>query len=700
MTIKIIIKQFAVALVYFLIAVIALEFAVVEGNSALIWPSSGLALAILIYFGRMWAAGVFLGAFIAAVYAGNEPVIWILTAMGNTLEPLIAIYLLRFLPFSRNIYHIHDYFSLIIAGSVGAVVSALLGGLSLYLTDFISLAQIPEVILHWWMADALGILIIAPFLLLFNYSRIRDLLTGKLFELLMLLSAALLIALMFYAGWGNTAFSQESSIYLLIIPITWAILRFGYVISALVIAEYFVVALYGLLVQKGVFWTGDLQSDFYFFAGHFSVISISAMLMAYVSKEKHTLQQVTSNSYTETYIFCEDDISFEFVNQRALDNHRLSLFKALKLSPLDLKFFTSEKALHEAIKSLRTNELSVVNFATRVQRLDNTSYPAEITMQLLDASNRHSYLLSVSDISEKINKEKYLKLGNFVCDLSPQSIMVTNNEGHIIRVNTAFTEITGYSAEFVIGKNPNFLKSGRHDDAFYKQLWLSLIDTKEWVGEVYNRRKNGELYLQSMTIKAIHNSQGELENYIAMGSDITQLREDELQLKHQSEHDVLTSLPNKKLLRQEFAYALATAKRHKTELALLFIDINDFKPVNDNYGHIYGDYLLQTLATRMKSCIRETDMVSRIGGDEFVVLVSNTENDKDCAILIDKLKKIIAQALIIDELTLQVSASIGVASYPEQGDTLEGLLHIADEAMYADKKQMKADKGSRYANGE
>lgn len=690
MTIKIIIKQFAVALVYFLIAVIALEFAVVEGNATLIWPSSGLALAILVCCGRMWAAGVFLGAFMAAVYAGNEPVIWFLTALGNTLEPLAGIYLLRYLPFSRNIYHIHDYFSLIIAGTAGAVVSALLGGLSLYLTDFISLAQIPEVILHWWMADALGILIIAPSLLLFNYSRIRDLLTGKFLELLMLLSIALLIALMFYTGWGDTAFSQESGIYLLIIPITWAILRFGHVISAFVIAEYFVIAIYGLLVQKGVFWTGDLQSDFYFFAGHFSVISISAMLMAYVSKEKHTLQQVTSNSYTETYIFCEDDISFEFVNQRALDNHRLSLFKALKLSPLDLNFFTSEKALHEAIKPLRTNELSVVNFATRVQRLDSTSYPAEISMQLLEASNRNSYLLSVSDISEKINKEKYLMLGNSVCDLSPQAIMVTDEGGSIIRVNEAFTEITGYSAEFGIGRNPSFLKSGRHDEDFYQQLWLSLIDNKEWIGEIYNRRKNGELYLQSVTIKALHNSQGSLENYIAMFTDITQLREDELHLKHLSEHDVLTSLPNRKLLQQEFVYALATAKRHKTKLALLFIDINDFKPVNDNYGHIYGDYLLQTLATRMKNCIRETDMISRIGGDEFVVLVSDTESDQNCAILIKKLKQIIGQALLIDEISLQVSASIGVASYPEQGDTLEGLLHIADEAMYADKKQMKA----------
>jgi len=690
MTIKVIIKQFAVALVYFLIGVIALEFAVVKGNATLIWPSAGLALAVLIREGRVYAGGIFLGAFIVAVYAGNEPIIWILTAVGNTLEPLLAIYLLRFLPFSKNVYHIHDYFSLILAGAISAIVGALLGGLSLFTVSFISLAQVPEIILHWWIGDALGILIIAPFLLLFSYSRIRYLLKGKLIEVLLLLISTLLLALMFYAGWGHAAFNHVGNMYLLIVPIIWAILRFGHVISAIVIAEYFVIAIYGLLVQQGIFWTGDVQSGFYFFGGYFAIISILTMLMAYVAKEKNTLQQIISNSQTETYVFCEDDISFEFVNQRALDNHGISLFGALKLNPIDLNFFASEKALYEAVKPLRNNALETVNFSTIVQRLDKTKYPAEINMQLLNSDNRNSYLLSVSDISEKLNKEKYLMMGNSVCDLSPQAIMVTDEDGNIIRVNAAFTDITGYSAEFSIGKNPSFLKSGRHDEDFYQQLWLSLVDNKEWIGEIYNRRKNGELYLQSITIKALHNSQGSLENYIAMFTDITQFREDVLHLKHLSEHDVLTNLPNKKLLQQEFVYALATAKRHKTKLALLFIDINDFKPVNDNYGHIYGDYLLQTLATRMQECIRETDMVSRIGGDEFVVLVNDTESDQGCAILIKKLKQIIEQALLIDELSLQVSASIGVASYPEQGDTLEGLLHIADEAMYADKKQMKA----------
>jgi len=688
MTTKIIIRQFAVAMAYFLIAVIVLEFAVVNGNATLIWPSSGLALAILIRWGKVYTGGVFLGAFIAAVYAGNEPVIWVLTSLGNTLEALIAVYLLRYLPFSKNVYHTHDYFSLIFAGAVGAIFSALLGCLSLYLSDFISLVQIPKIILHWWMADALGILIVAPFLLLFSYSRIRFLLKGKLIEVLLLLMSTLLLGLMFYAGLIG-GFNLAGSTYLLVIPLIWGILRFGHVISTIVIAEYFSIAIYGLLVQKGIFWTGDLQSDFYFFSGHFSVISIATMLMAYATKEKNILQQVISNSYTETYIFGEDDIRFEFVNQRALDNHLLTLFQALKLSPLDLSFFMSEKLLNEAIKSLRNKELAIVNFTTWVQRLDKTTYPAEINMQLLDHSNRNNYLLSVIDISEKIKKEKYLMLGNLVCDASSQAIMVTDEKSKIIRVNGAFTEITGYSAEFAIGKTPSFLKSGRHDEAFFTQLWQSLIETKEWLGEIYNRRKNGELYLQSVTIKALHNSRGELENYIAMFTDITESRANELHLKHQSEHDVLTSLPNKKLLQQEFGYALTMAKRHKTKFALLFIDINDFKPVNDSYGHVYGDYVLQTLATRMQTCIREADMVSRIGGDEFVVLVSDTESDPNCVILIKKLKQIIEQALVVDELSLKVSASIGVANYPEQGDTLEGLLRIADEAMYADKQKMK-----------
>ena len=682
-------RQLFVALMYFLIAIIALEFAVVNGNATLIWPSSGMALAVLIRLGKKYAVGVFLGAFTAAIYAGNEPVIWFFSALGNTLEPLAALYLLRFLPFSKNVYHNHDYLSLILAGAVGAIISAVLGGSALFLVDYVSLEQMPKTIFHWWVADALGILTITPCLLLFSYSQIKFLLQRKKIEATFILLSAALLACIFYADGGALKFDKASSNYLLMIPLVWSILRFGQVVSSFVIAQYFCIAIYGLLIQQGMFWTGDLESSLYFFWAHFSVISILTMLVAYVTNERNTLFQALSNSHTETYIFCEDDKHFEFVSQRALENQGMGLLSALELTPIDIQLFSSERQLSTKLKPLREGRLSSIEFETFVQRRNQSLYPVEVRIEIVEYSNRESFLITMVDIAERLEKEKYLMLGNSVCELSPQAIMITNEEVNIIRINHAFTEITGYTEFEALGQDPSFLSSGRHDIKFYKILWDSLIQSGRWEGEIYNRRKSGELYLQNISIKALHNSQGKAEYYIAIFTDITEDREQTLHFKHLSEHDILTGLPNKSFLQKEFVYALAVAKRQKTQLGLLFIDLNDFKPINDNYGHNLGDHLLQTIATRMQACIRETDIVSRIGGDEFVVLVGNTESDKDCAILKDKLKNIIKQTVVVEGISLQVSASIGVANYPEQGSSLEQLLSVADKAMYEDKKAMK-----------
>lgn len=590
----ILIRQFFVALVYLLIATVALEFAVVEGNATLIWPSSGVALAVLIRLGAKYVIGVFLGAFFAGIYAGDEPIIWLFSALGNSLEPLIALYLLRFLPFSKNIYHSHDYLSLILAGAVGAIVSALFGCSALFLVDYISVVEVPKIIFHWWVSDALGILSITPCLLLFSYSRIKALLHKKEAEVFFILLNATILAFIFYAGWGDIEFNKASSNYLLMVPLVWAILRFGQVVSSLVITQYFCIAIYGLLIQKGMFWTGDLETNLYFFWGHFSVISILTMLVAYAINEKNMFSQAVSNSHTETYIFCEDDIHFEFVNQCALDNQRVSLFSALRLTPIDIQLFASEKQLLKELKPLKEGNVSSIEFETVIQRRDNSVYPVEISIQMLDYSNRESYLVSMVDISERLEKEKHLMLGNSVCELSPQAIMITDENSNIIRVNSAFTEITEYSAEEAIGRNPGFLSSGRHDKVFFQMLWENLTRVGAWTGEIYNRRKSGALYLQNITIKALHNPRGEVKNYIAMFTDITEDREQAMHFKHLSEHDILTGLPNKSLLQKEFSYALALAKRQKTQLGLLFIDLNDFKPINDTYGHNFGDNLLQT----------------------------------------------------------------------------------------------------------
>jgi len=334
-------------------------------------------------------------------------------------------------------------------------------------------------------------------------------------------------------------------------------------------------------------------------------------------------------------------------------------------------------------------ELDTVNFETIHERPDGTVYPVEITLQSVKHANRECYLASVIDITERDEREQHRILGNSVCDLSSQAIMITDSDNVLIRVNAAFTEITGYSSEESIGKKPHLLSSGRNNSTFYQQLWASLNAQGKWEGDIYNRRKDGSLYLQHLSIKVLNDAKGKVKNYVAMFRDITDEYEQTTKLQHLSEHDVLTGLPNRRRLAQEFEFALTSAKRHRNKLALLFFDLNDFKPINDNFGHLYGDEVLQTIADRMLAGIRDSDVATRVGGDEFVVLMTDIESDDAIQTLRTKLQEAIAAPITAKGETFNISASCGVAEYPKHGDTLDSLLAISDGRMYKNKAEMK-----------
>ncbi|NOQ76820.1 MAG: diguanylate cyclase [Methylococcaceae bacterium] len=292
---------------------------------------------------------------------------------------------------------------------------------------------------------------------------------------------------------------------------------------------------------------------------------------------------------------------------------------------------------------------------------------------------------------EKVGDHNSTALSDFVYEFSPLGIMITGKNNEIIRVNSTFSELTGYPEKTVLGKNPSFLSSGRHSKAFYQQMWNSLNKIGAWSGEIFNRRQNGAVYLQGIDIKVRYNSKGQVENYIASFSDITQVREKALHLKHLYEYDELTALPNKYLLQQKFNSALATAKRQSTKLVILVIDLNDFKTINDKFGYAYGDIVLKEIAARMRSCIRETDFVARVGIDEFVCLMTNIQIDGDGQVLSEKFKKAIAQIFMIEDKAIQVSASIGSSVYPEHGTSFDELSSVADRSKYYDKQKMKAE---------
>ncbi len=682
---KNVIMQTTTAVIYFSLAELALNFATISGNVTLIWPSSGFALAVMLKFGKCHALGVFLGAFAAGYQVGNPHYVSALIAFGNTLEPLTALYLLRFFPFSANLYHIHDYRSLLIAGLLSSMVSGFFGVTALLIAGFISTEWISATFINWWMSDTIGILLITPTILLANYRQLKHACYQRILECISVLILSVVISIFVLTDYDFSAVKHYKGSFWLVIPLFWSVLRFGQMITALITVGYFFIGIYGLTIQQGIFIDNQLVPNLPLFRAYFFVIAIGGTTIAFIIHQRNTLFQALDNSQTEIFIFCSNDMSIEYVNKAILERHHMTTSQALAMTPFELNPLFNREEFNEILDDLSSSEDSSYHFETLYQNHNRKPYPVEVKIQAVNQKNEHCYIVMVNDISDRVEKEAVQRMGNYVCDLSPQGIMITNQDKHIIRVNQAFTDITGYQAHEILGEFPSILSSGVHDIIFYQKLWDSINDKGIWEGEIYNRRKNGELYLQQLTIKALKNSLGHVEYYIAMFTDITEQHEKGERLKHRAEHDMLTGLPNRFLLEEKFNFAHASAKRHQKKLAILFLDLDDFKLINDTFSHSVGDKVLQTIAERLQSCLRAVDMVSRIGGDEFVILLSDISDKNASLTLSDKIKHAVAEPIAIEKDNFEVKVSIGSAMYPDDGEEFEVLMQQADLAMYSDK---------------
>ncbi|MFZ6770477.1 ABC transporter substrate-binding protein [Undibacterium sp. Di26W] len=268
---------------------------------------------------------------------------------------------------------------------------------------------------------------------------------------------------------------------------------------------------------------------------------------------------------------------------------------------------------------------------------------------------------------------------------SPTSVIITDANSLIEYVNPHFTIDTGYAAEEVIGKKPSILQSGQVKPEIYQAMWQQLLRGEEWTGELINRRKNGELYWEEAHIAPVKNAAGKTTHYVAVKVDVSERKLVNDKLAYLAHHDSLTSLPNRILFFERLAQGLALAKRNKTRLALMYIDLDRFKPINDSFGHAVGDVLLQQAAERMKHCLRDSDTVGRIGGDEFVALTLNVSDEQSATVLAEKIRVALTVPFVIADHTHFISASIGIAIYPDHGMTEIELAKKADMAMYAAK---------------
>lgn len=297
----------------------------------------------------------------------------------------------------------------------------------------------------------------------------------------------------------------------------------------------------------------------------------------------------------------------------------------------------------------------------------------------------HFYLI-ITDISKRKNAEIRLRQAAVVVDNSAEAVLITDTDNRIISVNQAFTDITGYTQQEVEGDNPSILKSFRHDAEFYATMWQTVNQNGRWQGEIWDRRKNGEIFPAWQTITRVLGESGELTNYVSVFSDISTIKQSQAKLDFLAHHDPLTSLPNRILFTDRLSQALRHARREQHKVAVLFVDLDRFKNINDSLGHPVGDKLIQLAGQRIKGVLRDEDTVARLGGDEFIIAMKELYDNQSVAIVANKLVESFQQPFHVDEHELHVSLSMGISFYPQDGEDGETLIKNADAAMYRAKE--------------
>ncbi|PPD34635.1 MAG: sensor domain-containing diguanylate cyclase [Methylomonas sp.] len=390
----------------------------------------------------------------------------------------------------------------------------------------------------------------------------------------------------------------------------------------------------------------------------------------------------------EAIITLDERARIETFNPAALELFSFSEkeLKTLCLSDLISGF---EKIFVAARDSNMYPALYGVNGDVLGRRKNKRNFPLEFSLSAPFFTDKKSWIVIIRDISKRVKMEEGLRLMAKIFENSHDAIMITDTDACIVNVNAAFTEITGYSREEVIGKSSKFMNSGFHDKAFYENMWRQLLKTGQWCGEIWDKKKNGDIFPKWLSISAVADERDQITHYVGIFTDISQRKEAENKLISLAHYDQLTGLPNRTLFYEKMQWSVDLANRGHYLVALLFLDLDRFKIINDTLGHQAGDQLLIEVAGRLKKAVRATDIVCRLAGDEFTVVLTQIHGTGEIDRVARKILDSFQAPFTLQDRELFVTASIGAAVYPQDSEDIHGLLKNADTAMYYAKNMGK-----------
>jgi diguanylate cyclase (GGDEF)-like protein/PAS domain S-box-containing protein len=395
---------------------------------------------------------------------------------------------------------------------------------------------------------------------------------------------------------------------------------------------------------------------------------------------------------TSDFIWEVDETgSYNYVSPQVIDILGYKPEEILGKTPFDFMPEKDKKIISEFFLHVVTNRLNIVNLENKNIHKDGRSIVLETSgVPFKNAKGLFAGYRGIDrDITNRKIYEEQLVLTESVFKNSIEGIAVTDAQGLIQKVNNSFTLITGYSEEEVLGKNPRVLKSERHTDSFYKEMWDELIKNNQWSGEIWNRKKDGTAYPEWLSISAIHNDEGITTNYISVFHDISEKKMNEEKMLFLAFHDPLTKLPNRRLFYDRLNIAIESAKRSGKLVALFYLDIDNFKDINDTYGHPFGDELLCTVKNLINSICRKSDTLARYGGDEFVIVLNNIITSMEAVDFSERLINLFKNPVTVFNESIFTSISVGVTMFPIDGEDIVTLEKNADLALYKAKRAGK-----------
>ena len=523
---------------------------------------------------------------------------------------------------------------------------------------------------------------IVSFLLIVWTDRKKPIRRRELIESILLISISFLLGQIVFFRWFEESFSSLSKNYLLFGFILWIALRLD--------IRMVLIALLLIFIQISASNSASIDEWIYLFTLCIFAVT-TAIHITKIKKGIENLQLKDSalQAAANGILITNRKGDIEWANQAFSNLTGYSLNEIYTLNPRDI--MKSGKQNAEFYKTMWSTILSKKVWQGELvnRRKDGSFYDEEMTITPVTNSEEEiTHFIAVKqEITKRKQAESELRIAATVFD-AQEGMMITDASSIILKVNHAFTRITGYKSEEVIGKSPSIFRSGRHDEAFYATMWNSIHQTKAWQGEVWNRRKSGEIYPQWLTITAVVGGNNVINRYVATLTDITERKATEEFINRLAFYDPLTQLPNRRLLEERLKHGITVNRRNETQMATLMLDLDKFKAVNDKYGHSAGDDLLQQVALRIKSRLREVDLVSRLGGDEFFILIEDIRQIEIVANIAEDIVFLLSQPFtVLESYTVEIGGSIGICLYPDNGDNPNKLMKNADLALYHAKEQ-------------